>query len=88
MAGRAALVQILLPRKLKQQIDRKAGELGLTRSEFIRKACEDRVNGRAVDADVVRYILGYVANPESEEERKVSEAFLKLIRPESWPWEE
>ena len=78
------LVQLLIPGPLKRRIDRRARDLGVSRSEFIRRACEERLNGTSEAAMELQYLKGMLDDPESSAAAESSVRMAAKIK--GWTW--
>lgn len=80
-----AKISISLPRELLESADRARRAAGESRSEFVRRAIEALLRSRRERQAVRRYVAGYVAEPESDAEAELAEAWASEgLEEESW----
>ena len=82
-----AKIAISLPDDVLEKIDKERLAGGLSRSEFFRRAVEERLRRAREREDVERYIRGYQMYPETQEEVALAEATLHYAFDEE-SWEE
>lgn len=84
MANPKILVQVMLDEALRRDIDRRARQLGITRSEFIRRACMERLNGSSEAARDLAYLEGLL---DRRDVTAAADASLRMAAERSdWTW--
>lgn len=80
-----AKIAISLPDGMFDALEKSRVKYGVSRSEYIRCAVEERLRRESGKEDVARYIQGYLANPETPEEKVLAEATIRYAFDyESW----
>lgn len=78
-------IAISLPPQLLEDAERERKVCGESRSEFVRKALEARLQAARERADVERYVKAYRDQPETEEEIAwLHQASLAALAQEPW----
>ncbi len=82
---RSAKVSVSLPAELLERINRECATTGESRSQLFRRALEALFEGERHDAEVRRYMEGYVAEPEAEYEVAAAGAVARpALESEEW----
>lgn len=80
-----AKIAISLPDSFLEIIERESKARSMSRSEFLRQAVEALLKHEQEREDVRRYVQGYLAYPETDEEVAWAEAASQSILAE-YPW--
>ncbi len=82
-----AKIAISLPDEVFEAVEKERLAKGESRSQFFRRAAEERLRRQRDREDIEQYIRGYLENPETEEEIALAESTLGYVMAEN-PWEE
>ena len=82
-----AKIAISLPDEVLEAVEKERLAKGESRSQFFRRAAEERLRRAKEREDVQQYIRGYQKNPETQEEIALAEATLGYVMAEN-PWED
>ncbi len=77
-------IAISLPPELLDEIERERKATAETRSAFIRRAVEARIRALRLKEEEERYVAGYRAQPESDEELAWAELGARELAREPW----
>ena len=82
-----AKIAISLPEGVYEALEKSRAKRGVSRSEYIRDAVEERLRREKQQADIERYIQGYLRDPETPEEMAwVEQVGVEALA--SLPWED
>ena len=80
-----AKIAISLPEEMLQAVELERRATGESRSQFFRRAVEERLRRERDREDIARYIEGYQKYPETEDELAFAEsALLYAFDEDSW----
>jgi predicted transcriptional regulator len=80
-----AKVSVSLSRELLERVDHECATTGESRSQLFRRALDALFEGERRDAEVRRYLDGYVAEPEAEYEVAAAGASARpALESEGW----
>ena len=82
-----AKIAISLPDEVYQAVEKERLATGESRSQFFRRAVEERLRRAKEQKDVEQYIRGYQMYPETKEEIALAEATLGYVMAEN-PWDD
>jgi len=80
-------IAISLPDGIYEDLEKSRVERGVSRSEYIRVAVEERLRQETERDDVARYVKAYQQHPETVEEVTMAESTLHGVFAEN-PWQE
>ena len=82
-----AKIAISLPDEVLEAVEKERLANGESRSQFFRRAVQDRLRRAKEREDVQQYIRGYLEFPETQEEVALAKATLGYVMAEN-PWED
>ncbi len=82
-----AKIAISLPEAVYEALEKSRAKCGVSRSEYIRDAVEERLRREKEQADIERYIQGYKQFPETADEIAFANSLVHEVFAEN-PWEE
>ena len=80
-------IAVSMPAPMYLDMERARDAAGQDRSAWVQQAIADRLKREQREADIAAYIRGYELHPETEEEMREADAWLRLgsTYDDDWP---